>query len=336
MAPPQASELIPRLREAGLLASGNPHVTSLSGGVSSDIVLVEDGARRFVVKRALPKLRVKDDWFADVSRNRVEQDWLDYAGRVAPDAVPLLLHADRSEAWFAMEYLGEGWANWKSELLAGRADPAVARRAGDTLGRLHAASWDNPRLKERFSTLANFTELRIAPYLLATAERVPGVALELRAEAGRLSGCAEALVHGDFSPKNLLVSPGRLVVLDAEVAWYGDPVFDVAFLVCHLLLKGLHHAGAPEPVLALIGEAWRAYGGALGVRAGPALEARTARLALCLVLARIHGKSPVEYLGGPGKAFASAFAIRHLPRPQPTLETLTGAWRAGLAQLSHP
>ncbi|MEI6339832.1 MAG: hypothetical protein WCQ57_14825 [Verrucomicrobiota bacterium] len=116
-----ASELLPGLREAGLITSDHPQIRPLNGGVSCDIQLVEDGGRRFVVKRALDKLRVKDDWFADPIRNHFEQAYMRYAGRIAPGSVPRILHADESHNFFVMEYLGEGWVNWKTELLAGRA-----------------------------------------------------------------------------------------------------------------------------------------------------------------------------------------------------------------------
>jgi aminoglycoside phosphotransferase (APT) family kinase protein len=330
-------DLLDALRAAGLLAGEAVRATPLGGGVSSEILLVEDCARRFVVKRALPKLRVRDDWFADVGRNRAEQDFFAYAAPVIPGAVPRILHADRAGGWFAMDYLGDGLVNWKAELLAGRADPDAARLAGATLGRLHRASWGDPAARDRFATLADFTALRISPYLLSTAERVPSVGRLLRDEASRLASCGIALVHGDYSPKNLLVGPGRLVVLDAETAWYGDPAFDAAFLLTHLHLKALPRAADPERVLALAGAFWGAYAGALGPRASAGLEARTAFLVLCLMLARVHGKSPVEYLPDPApRRCVTDFACRHLPHPPGTIAALTEAWRGELPSSRQP
>jgi len=330
----QADDLIAELRVKGLVAGDDLRLTVLAGGVSSEIFLVENGARRFVVKRALARLRVKDEWFADVARNRVEQEWIGYAAHVVPGAVPRLLYADGSRGWFAMEFFGGDLRNWKTELLAGRAEPATARLAGATLGRLHTASWDDPVARERFATLKNFTDLRIAPYLRKAAERVPALRGPLEQEAARLAATALALVHGDYSPKNLLVAPGRLVVLDAETAWFGDPAFDAAFLLTHLYLKALRHAAAPEPFLALVGEAWGAYVGALRHRAETGIEGRTTRLTLCLLLARVHGKSPVEYLPEPERRqFITDFVHRHLPRPPATISALSAAWREGLAHL---
>jgi len=326
--------LLSALRAAGLITGPQPRLLPLTGGVSSDIFLVEDGARRLVVKRALPQLRVKDDWFADVGRNRVEQAFLAYAARFMPESVPEVLHADPGAGWFAMEFLGGELRNWKADLLSGRAEADVARRAGATLGRLHATSWGDPAAREAFATLVDFTALRIEPYLLSTAARVPAVGGILRAEAARLAATQLALVHGDYSPKNLLVAPGRLVVLDAETAWFGDPAFDAAFLLNHLLLKALHHAAAPEPLLALAAEAWQGYASALGPRADAELESRTAKLVLCLMLARVHGKSPAEYLTRDAqRAAVTDFAGRHLPHPPGTIAALTALWRDELRQL---
>jgi tRNA A-37 threonylcarbamoyl transferase component Bud32 len=283
-----------------------------------------------VVKRALDRLRVKDEWFADRRRNRSEQDYFAYVGKLFPGVVPRVLHSDPVRGWFAMEFIDGETRNWKSELLAGRADPAAAARAGDTLGRIHRASWGDPEARERFDTLENFTQLRIAPYLLSTAERVPELGSELLAEASRLGATRLALVHGDYNPKNLMVATNRLVILDAEVAWYGDPAFDMGFLLTHFQLKALYHSTAPEPMLGLATEAWRSYAAAVGP-ADPGLEARTARLVLCLMLARIHGKSPVEYLTGEEpRRRVTDFVRRNLPRPPPSIPGLVAAWREAL------
>lgn len=317
------SELAQRLQNAGLIDGDDMRVTPLTGGVSSDIVLVESSQGKIVVKAALEKLRVKDDWFADVSRNRVEQEYFEHAARIVPGSVPRILGG--GDGWFAMEFLGSDLRNWKSELLAGRIEIEHAKLAGGVLGRLHAASWNDPAARERFATLPNFHALRIEPYLLTTASRVPEAADLLRAEASRLAETRVALVHGDFSPKNLLVGPRRLVVLDAECGWFGDPAFDTAFLLTHLHLKALLHPRAVELVPAF----WSAYAHACGHD----LEQRTVRLLLCLLLARVHGKSPVEYLSEAQHGFITRFVLAHLPEP-PSLAALTAAWMKGSCDAS--
>lgn len=322
--------MLPRLRAAGLVQDEEVEFRPLEGGVSSDIYLVQTATNRLVVKAALGKLRVRDDWFADVSRNNVEQNYLAYAARCVPEAVPRILTCDASAGWFAMEYLGQGYTTWKERLLAGEAQPHHARQAGRILGILHRTSWNDPFARERFATLKNFHELRIAPYLLTTAERLPQVSAELSAEARRLAETEIALVHGDYSPKNILIGPDRVVILDAEAAWFGDPAFDLAFLLTHLHLKALLHSDRSESLLSLVPAFYSAYGEELGKHADKDLTARTVRLLLCLLLARVHGKSPVEYLTAQSQRdFVTRFAISHLKKSTSDLTSVTQDWLSG-------
>ncbi len=330
---PAAAELRAQLRRDGHLRDPAARFTPLAGGVSSDIYLVEDGAERFVVKRALPRLRVRDEWRADVSRNEVEREFLEWAGRCLPGAVPRVRFANPTAGYFGMEYLGEGFTNWKRQLLEGVFAPATAAAAGRLLGAMHTCSAGEVALRRRFDTTANFHQLRLEPYLLTTGARHPALREVFTAEARRLEATREGLVHGDFSPKNLLVGPGdRLVLLDAEVAWYGDPAFDVAFLLNHLLLKRLFHAPGGEPLRELIGAFWTAYRGARGAWATD-FEARTVRLLLLLLLARVDGKSPVEYLTPGRQQVVRDFVGETLRALPDTLPALVEAWFARTGRL---
>lgn len=325
-------ELIESLRKAGLIRSDSPGVIPLTGGVSSEIYLIADRAGRFVVKRALAKLRVRDDWFADTARNHSEVAFLRYVGARFPAAVPRILASDPAAGWFAMEYLGDGFTTWKSRLMNGQPDPADARRAGETLGLIHRTSWGDPVLAQQFATDRNFHQLRVEPYLETTARRVPELGPVLLAEAARLQATKLALVHGDFSPKNLLVAPDRLVILDAEVAWFGDPAFDTAFALTHLFLKALLPRERADATLDLARTFWSTYVLALGAQADSALEGRTTHLLLGLMLARVHGKSPVEYLTEPAQQKrVTDFACTWLPRGPMPFEDILTAWRTSLS-----
>jgi aminoglycoside phosphotransferase (APT) family kinase protein len=327
-------ELITSLRAAGLVASETPEVRPLSGGISSEILLVEEGGRRIVVKRALERLRVKDEWFADTVRNRYEQAYMRYAGQVAPGCVPRILHADGERNFFAMEYLGEGWVNWKTELFSGRIEPRYARTAAETLAAIHGASWGNAALREAFATTAIFFNLRIEPYLLATGARHPALEAHFKAEAARLEGASLALVHGDFSPKNIMLDAdsARVAILDCEAAWFGDPAFDIAFFLNHILLKALHRPPLKEGYLSLGTAFLETYRSRLGGHASARFEARAVRLLLMLMLARVDGKSPVEYLlGQTGKQeLVREFVHRELPAAPETFATLAARWTAAL------
>jgi len=291
------NDLIPILISRGLIASADAKVTPLAGGVSCDIYLIEDGDKRFVLKRALAKLRVKDDWFADVNRNRYEQDYLDYAGSIMPANFPKILHRDNDHGFFTMEYLGDEYVNWKKMMLAGNHESKHAISAAMTLACIHQRSWNDPDVRARFATDQNFYDLRIEAYILTTGRRNPALKAMFDEEAKRLASTHLCLVHGDYSPKNMLISESKgLMVLDCEVAWFGDPAFDVAFLLNHLMLKMLLFRRDADRLLNMILQAWSFYIRGFTSQQQEGLEDRTCRLLLMLMLARIDGKSPVEYL----------------------------------------
>lgn len=286
------------LSGAGLMkAGGGRRLTPLTGGVASDIWKVETGDRVFVVKRALAKLRVAGDWRAPMSRNASEVDWLRTVGAITPGAVPRVLAHDPVIGAFAMEFLDPAdHPVWKSELLAGRADVAFAGRLGETLASIHRATAGDAAVAARFATGETFHAIRLEPYLEATARAHPDLAEPLFALSRDTRAKELALVHGDVSPKNILVGPGGPVILDAECAWYGDPAFDLAFCLNHLLLKAIAAPNARDALADSFARLAARHLAGVTWEAPDDLEARAARLLPALLLARVDGKSPVEYM----------------------------------------
>ena len=294
---PDANSMRRQLLDDGFLTDPAAKITALTGGVSSDIYRVNDKGRVYVVKRALEKLRVKDDWYADISRNRFELAYLRCVSKFLPDAVPDVLFSNAEHGYFAMEFLSDDFANWKDLLLSGDCKTEHATIAGNVLGTIHRHTWNDQNIRADFESTENFHQLRIEPYLLTTAERHPDLSTWIRAEASRLRNTRLCLVHGDYSPKNMMFSGERLVVIDCEVAWYGDPVFDIAFLLNHLLLKALHLDEHREQCFALAHATWKAYRDALGeTHIVSDLAPTLPTLLPILMLARVDGKSPAEYL----------------------------------------
>jgi aminoglycoside phosphotransferase (APT) family kinase protein len=216
-----------------------------------------------------------------------------------PGIAPAVLGEDRPNGIVLLDYLPpEDFLLWKAELLAGRAAPATPEKVGDALGRIHAATFGDAEVAAEFATDQLFDALRLDPYLRTLAARQPALAEPILACLEATRTTKQALVHGDVSPKNILVAraDGHPVLLDAECAWYGDPAFDAAFCLNHLLLKAVHVrplAGVlPEQATAL----FAAWLGHLPATARADAARRTAVLLPCLMLARVDGKSPVEYL----------------------------------------
>ena len=321
------NSILDQLLRDGRLSSANATVRPLAGGVSSDIYLVEDGSKKWVVKRALEKLKVQEDWFADTSRNRFEREYLKYVGAFLPMAVPRVVF--EGDGYFAMEYLGEGFTNWKQLMLDGRYEPDYAEQAGNTLGVIHQTSLGDEAARECFDSTGNFHQLRSEPYLVTTGSRHPDLTAMFEAEVIRLESTRECLVHGDYSPKNILISESRLVVLDCEVAWYGDPAFDLAFLLTHLHLKAVHRPAASSVLATMVQRAEASYLAArkLDHHDGTEFLQRTCRLLLMILLARIDGKSPVEYISDPvSKEWVRQFTARALLKNAGTLTDVSADW----------
>jgi 5-methylthioribose kinase len=105
-------------------------------------------------------------------------------------------------------------------------------------------------------------------------------------------------VHGDWSPKNFLVSAAGVMAIDFEVTHFGDPAFDSAFLLNHLLLKSFYRPEWSAKFSRLAGKFWEVYGSGLPPGCDWIEPATLTHLG-CLLLARIDGKSPAEYITEP-------------------------------------
>jgi len=315
------------LRKHGLAAADEvPPAEALSGGVSSDIWRVDLRSGPVCVKRALPRLRVAQLWEVPVERNRYERLWMDTANAIVPGVAPRVLAADDTGC-FAMELL-ESYPLWKAQLAAGHADRDFARQVGDRLARVHAATAGDARCAAQFDTDANFHAIRLEPYLLATAMVHPELGKVLKSLADRTANTRIALVHGDVSPKNILVGPQGPVFLDAECAWYGDPAFDLAFCLSHLLLKCLWVPVRRKAFLQCFDVLSEAYLQGATWEPRGAIEARAATLLPGLLLARVDGKSPVEYLTSESdKNFIRDIAGGFLQSPPTTLAVIRAAWQ---------
>ncbi|MBI3506555.1 MAG: phosphotransferase [Proteobacteria bacterium] len=318
-----------RLRDAGLVPPDVPvRFVPLTGGVASDIWRVDAGTRSFAVKRALPKLRVAADWHAPVSRNAAEADWLRIAARIVPAAVPRILFHDPDAGLFAMDYLPpDSHPVWKAQLRDGIVDIPFARAVGRTLAKIHAASAGDPEISARFALDETFHAIRLEPYLEATARRHPKIADRLFDLSRRTLACHRTLVHGDVSPKNILVGPEGPVFLDAECAWYGDPAFDLAFCLNHLLLKCTWNPGAAELLLTAFDALQNEYLGSAAPAERAGTAARAAHLLPALLLARVDGKSPVEYITRDAdRDLVRAVAVPLIADPPDDLASVRNAW----------
>ncbi len=299
-------------------------IRELGGGVSNIVLMVErpaDPRGNWVVKQSLGKLRVKDDWRSERSRIIREAESIQALLPVlGPAGVPKVIHLDPENFLFVMTAAPKGSLTWKELLLARRADSQVARNAGLLLAKMINASRQSAALRSNFRDRTVFDQLRIDPYYRTTASRHPELRREFEHLIGLTLDIQTSLVHGDYSPKNMLVHGNSIFLIDFEVVHWGDPSFDAAFLMNHLFLKAFHLPAASTQFLALVFEFWNALYFTLGTDAVSWFEMMTLQHLGALMLARIDGKSPAEYIQDePTKDKVRRAATRILVESPPSL-----------------
>jgi len=329
--PPEIIDALDRMHLLnGVVPTGEP----LTGGVSSDIWRIDLPNGPICIKRALPKLRVNADWQAPVERNIYEARWIRVASQIVPHATPTLLGQDEATGTLAMTYLAaDQYPLWKFQLRDGHVDVAFAGSVAATLGRLHAATAARPTLEQDFPTDAIFHDIRLEPYLTQTGRAHPDLAERMQWLIQTTQTNKHALVHGDVSPKNILCGPNGPVFLDAECAWWGDPAFDLAFCLNHLLLKFLWVPNARRALLASFHAMTASYLPLVDWEPAVALETRAAHLLPALLLARVDGKSPVEYITrDTQRDRVRIVAHRLLANPPDRLADVARAWNEEIAE----
>ncbi len=285
------------LRSRGVLGpDAAVQVGALGGGISNVVLRVLTPDDCLVLKQPLAKLRVASDWPFDRERVLGEHRCMAYLGEVLrPGEVPRVRYFDPESYVLVMSCAPPGGRLWKDALLAGDVEVGAAELAGDLLGRIHAlALRDADQLQEAFASQTVLVQGRVDPYHRTTADRHPELAELIHAEVDRLLATRRTLTLGDFCPKNSFVYADRMLALDFEVAHWGDPGFDVAFCLNHLLLKALRFREWSASYVAAARGFWSSYAAvAPGV---DETELSAARELGVLMLARIDGKSPVEYI----------------------------------------
>ncbi len=331
-----ADTVVDYVRARGLLAAAGARVSVLGGGVSNVVlaVLPDDGPG-LVVKQALPRLRVQADWRAKRERALVEAAALELLGAISPGHVPRVIDVDADVCALTIEHAPVDWMTWKSRLLDGDAvGPAslpeldAAERLGRLLASWHAATRDEERLS-RFDDREVFAQLRVDPFYRTIAARHEELVEPVAVAIEEMEGFRRCLVHGDFSPKNVLLPPrgrrddGGLWAIDCEVAHRGDPVFDVAFMLSHLTLKAIARPPRAAAQRAYATRFLAAYDAAIPTALARPRTSLLRHVGLLLV-ARVDGKSPVEYLDRAGRLQARRLGLALACRAPRHLDEL---WR---------
>jgi len=267
------------------------------GGVSCVAALIETEGRTLLVKQGRAKLKVKEDWRADPARMEIEAKANAFYNRYVPESAPRVLNYDRENYILIREAAPAESVMWKSELLNGVFDFGIAKKTIEALAIVHNKSANNEEAAREFADGTIFYQLRISPYF----EFLKGKYPELRELIDELiisiRDRHETLVHADYSPKNILVNPDRSIcILDYEISHYGNPAFDLAFYTNHIVLKSAHMRRCSAAILNMLLYMTDIYFGMIDFTDAKKLEAECIPLLGILMIARIDGKSPAEYI----------------------------------------
>jgi 5-methylthioribose kinase len=331
------------LRESGRVPErASVKVHEYSGGVSNVVLRVDVAGRPpFVLKQCRERLRVAMDWRARLDRIWAEHAALELLCTILPEGtVPQVRFDDRPNYLFAMTCAPDDAVTWKTRLMAGRIQPDIAARLGTILGTIHAEAPGHALLRGILSDTSLFDELRVDPYYRTIARAHPDLKPRIDALIAAMDRPADerTLVLGDFSPKNILVHSAGLMLLDFECAHAGDPAFDLGFFLSHLLLKTIRaasiDAGLATRCAALAPRFWDAYLEGRGLEAAPEADLvhRALLHAAACCLARVDGKSPVEYLDERGQAVARGFGRQALLTAPATWDALCTVLENAIAE----
>ncbi len=335
------------LASRGLLPeNASPTVEPLGGGVSNIVLRVATPTQCMVLKQALPELRVEAYWPSRIDRALREAAALRVVADYLPGGVvPEVFFSDEENFIYGMACAPPTATLWKEDLLAGRVDVPVGAAAGRVLAQMHAIQ--EPDVERRFIDDEVFWQLRVDPYYITTAEKHPSLRPVFDHAIAQMKARKLALVHGDYSPKNMFVVNGKMaaraercaehesyayesgepkmdsresgndgvgaqsdslagedngdcanhiLLLDFEVVHWGDPAFDLAFCINHLLIKSIVNSNVQKEYFQSVAALLAGYRATLPDLNWEELKTETRLQLGCLMLARIDGKSPVEYI----------------------------------------
>ena len=328
----QTPILISYLRQHGHIgANERVKCMVLSGGVSCNTILVKrEAGRSIVVKQALERLKVSEEWISNPKRIHIEAAAMRSLKLLTPQgSIPKFLFEDFEEHIAGMEAVPFPHENWKSALLKGQIIDDHFIQFGKLLANIHLKSSQDKALIDQFSDQQFFESLRLSPYYAFTATQVPEAANFLHALITDTRNIRVSLVHGDYSPKNVLIHNGRLILLDHEVAHFGDGAFDLGFSMTHFLSKARHLPLYKEQFLNVALHYWEAY----KQIAEPSLawEKRAVRHTIACMLARVKGKSQLEYLTEDSKHQQLNFCLEMLNQLPNSINAFLDIYRSELA-----
>jgi hypothetical protein len=289
------------------------------GGVSGTVVFVYAGKKPIIIKQALAQLKVKEEWHCDPNRMGIEYKSNEIYHRLVPDCAPAVYFYDDKNYIYGREAVPENCSMWKTDLFSGLLDFHVAEKSIRTLLMVHEKCAGDAEVAAMFADKQIFYELRISPYIEFLVDKYPHLKNFAAPIIKELMESSITLIHGDYSPKNIMTIGRNISVLDYEVACYGHPVFDLAFFAAHFVLKAVKHKQWAGAYISMLKYMLEIYFTEIRFMNAANLEEGFIKLLALLLLARIDGKSPAEYIDAEtDKELVRKMAFEIIQNKQPS------------------
>ena len=245
----------------------------------------------------MPKLRVLKEWFADTKRLRYEYLWLKHCKKIIPNSIPNIYQFSAKQDFLILEYLNEkNYVTLKSKLLKKDIDINIINKISKNLSKIHNESTGQFVKKKFINNSKNFYDLRLDAYFNEVGRVYPDLKKIIKNIIKNYKKYSSTLVHGDFSPKNILIFNKNIKYIDAETCNFGDPVFDVVYFGNHLLLKSIHIPDKKNKFIKSYENFFSTYLKSIKFSQRKNFIDRCIAMVPIMLLARIDGKSPVEYI----------------------------------------
>ena len=314
------STVVAYLVKRGII-SGSAEVEELTGGVSNVVLGIKSGDKDLVLKQALPQLKVAAVWKADQRRAIVEANGMKLLHSITPESVPDLIDLDPDEFTLTMDRLPRECTVWKTDLLEGVIKPSIGEDLGRILATWHNFGASSKEALDAYMEDSLFDQLRVTPFYRAVAKVNPALDNRIQELITEISTMKITLVHGDFSPKNIMITGAdKPIVLDFEVMHTGNPVFDLGFVSAHLLCKYLRTEDSTQR--ALLRETAIAFINSYAKTCSIPVSTSLPHHVAVIALARVEGVSPVNYLDEAAKARVQSVTKAAIANPSATFEGL--------------
>ena len=269
----------------------------LEGGVSSEVYYVKTNKSDYCIKRSLKKLLVKKNWIANTNRIKYEYLWLKHCKKIISRNIPKTFEFDNKKKYIVMEYLNDSKYKTLKQLYFNKVvNIKTIKLISKHLYKIHSSS-KNLKTKKIFDgNNNNFYDLRLDPYFNEVGRIYPKYKKYIKNINKNYFENSSTLVHGDFSPKNILIGKNKIIYLDAECCNFGDPVFDLVFFTNHLLIKSIFIKDKSQEFIKSYIIFYKEYLNNLNLKNYKSYINRIIEMTPIMLLARIDGKSPVEYL----------------------------------------